>query len=532
MPTPDSSDPRQEEYHRLQQRYRELLSKYQASVGLRTRSHWLGAWLLHHADEGVAFIREGAIHTANRRFYELSGHGRLWSLTHEEPASRGERLTAVLIRLAESLDGEEESRQTVYVRSEQPELCVLEASLQRLAGAPAETAVVLRDTTQAELLRRQSEEAVRRDQVLATVAHELRNPLAPIVSAAELILHAAEDPRITQAAQTILQQARHEARLVEDLLDAARIREGKIALHTARLDLRQPLREAAAATDEHRRAAGVRFELRLPFEPVWVEADPERIVQCAVNLLVNAAKFTPEGGKNRLVLLRIDEAAWVRVEDTGVGIEPAMLRRVFDVFSQGEQSLDRAQGGLGLGLPLVRSLVDLHGGGVRASSPGPGQGAEFAFWLPLAEPPEEVSTPDPKPESASAGAPPPAAVPCRRLLVVEDNRAARETLCDLLEIEGYEVLAAESAPAALDLARRERPDAVISDIGLPGMDGFALAAQLRADLPGTLLIALSGYSQPSEQTHGAEAGFHAYLVKLVDLPSLLKVLTTGVSDHQ
>jgi CheY-like chemotaxis protein len=306
------------------------------------------------------------------------------------------------------------------------------------------------------------------------------------------------------------------------------------------VELRGLLRQAAGATEEHRRQADVRFRLHLPRRPVWAEADPTRIVQCAVNLLVNAAKFTPPGGENCLELETRRDLAWVRVRDTGIGIEPAALPGVWQVFTQGDASLDRSQGGLGLGLPLVKSLVELHGGGVLAASDGPGRGAEFAFWLPLlkdeglrkdeggrmkdeSEPPNaEAPRGHPTPNAGSLH--PSAFIlhPSRRVLVVDDNLAARETLCDLLEGEGYAVIGAASAAEALEQARREPPDVVVSDIGLPGADGFDLAARFRSELPHTRLIALSGYSQDEYRARAREAGFDAYLVKPMDLPGLLE----------
>lgn len=407
-------------------------------------------------------------------------------------------------------------------------------------------------------------EATHRDEFLAMLAHELRSPLASIVSAAELLLRS--DPaRSRSVAETILRQAQHQARLVSDLLDAARVRQGKIALRPVRLDLREPVREAVAAT-EHERAHGVRLHLRLPERAVWVLADATRLTQCLSNLLGNAAKFTPGGGDN---WLSIEESgvAYVRVQDNGQGIEPELLPHLFEPFTQADRSLGRRRGGLGLGLSLTHKLMSLQAGGVRADSDGPGRGACFTLWLPrlgtsgdAAAPGEEEGAPaaeegapaaeegasaalghDAAEEGASA-APghdaaeaPPCAAPAtagpgpgpggvRRVLLVEDNPDVSEMLRELLLQEGFEVSTAPDGLAGAQAALQERPDAVVSDLGLPELDGIGMAERIRGQLPASVFIALSGYSRLEERERAERAGFDVYLVKPINVADLVRTL--------
>jgi signal transduction histidine kinase len=518
----DEAPPRheREQQHRLLKRqFEELQARYRELADHRAPLSRMGDWLLHHAAEGVAFLEHGAVGLANRRFFKLIPPGRRWVCVSDPGFVTGPSLAESLARLVSPRSEQDARPRTLLFRSGEPTLCFLEVQLRPFDDGSDRWVAVARDATEMELLRQREEEAGLRDRFLAMLAHELRNPLTAIVGASEIILRSQDPHRIRRAAETVLAQARHEARLVEDLLDTARVRQGKIALRRERTDLRELLQEAAAATEEHRRVNGVTFELRVPHEPAWVYADRSRVVQCAVNLLTNAAKFTPEGGRNCLELETAGDTAVIRVTDTGVGIEPEMLPHVFDVFSQSDASLDRSQGGLGLGLALVKSLAELHGGQVRASSRGPGAGAAFEIRIP-AMPDGAIEEEIPQsPVSPAARAAPVERGRC--VLLVEDNAATRETLAELLEDEGYRVLPAGDGRSALELAAKEQPEVILTDIGLPGMDGFTLARWIRAALPGARLVAMSGYSRAEDLEHARDAGFDGYVVKPVEFPALL-----------
>ena len=363
------------------------------------------------------------------------------------------------------------------------------------------------------------EAAARKDEFLAMLAHELRNPLAPIGTAAQLLKRGLADEKTRIAASDIIsRQVRHMAHLVDDLLDVSRVTRGLVQLNMADLDLADAVASAveqALPLIEERRHA---LDLHLAETPAMVHGDRTRLVQVIANLLNNAAKYTLPGGRIALRLDVADGRARVTVRDNGNGIAPALLPHIFDLFIQGERNPDRAQGGLGLGLTLVKSITTLHDGFVTAHSDGPGQGSEFSICLPLRD-----AAPAPAP-----GAPPEAAAPVRplRLLVVEDNPDAAGVLAELLRAEGHDVAVAEDAETALRRADLAATDAFILDIGLPGMDGYTLARHLRADpaTAGATLIALTGYGQPSDRAQSHAAGFNRHLVKPADPAELLMAL--------
>lgn len=371
-----------------------------------------------------------------------------------------------------------------------------------------------------EALRRQRDDGLRREEHLAMLAHELRDPLLPILAAAEWILRHSPPGPVAQAAERILRQAHHQARLVDALLDTARVRRGQIGMKLEVLDLRRVVSDAVDAT-EPLRGDGLRLMLRLPPEPLWVIGDGERLLQCVVNLLTNAAKFTPPGGWNAVEAESEGARALVRVSDSGSGLSRELLGRIFQPFVQGAQTLDRPQGGLGLGLSLVRRLMELHQGGVRGDSAGPGQGAAFTLWLPLA------AVQDLAPYGAAQIAPgPPRAVQAkiRRVLVVEDNDDSRAVLGELLQDEGFMVTTAADGRAGLEAALRERPDVLLTDLGLPGMDGYELAARVHQRCPQMRLVALSGYGDADCRQRAVQVGFDQYLIKPVDARTLLDAL--------
>jgi PAS domain S-box-containing protein len=369
------------------------------------------------------------------------------------------------------------------------------------------------------LFQRVVEEDRRKDEFLAMMAHELRNPLAPIVNMVEMLRLRGDDPDARhRATEMVSRQARHMARLLDDLLDVSRITYGKIGLRKERVELCDVVRRALDGVRPLLEAREHRAMLSLPPESLWLEADPARLEQVLANLLNNAAKFTPPGGRIAVEVVVQEREAVVRVRDNGPGIPPELQSRIFDPFVQEDRSLDRPYGGLGIGLTLVRTLVSLHGGSVEAHSEGPGLGSEFVIRLPLL--PQET-LPCPAPASATEEA-----VAARaKVLVVEDNPDAAQALAELLELWGHEVAVAVDGTAALRTVESFRPDVVLMDIGLPGMDGYELARRLRErpDLRGARFIALTGYGQEADRRRSAEAGFDDHLTKPAD-PGLLREL--------
>ena len=370
------------------------------------------------------------------------------------------------------------------------------------------------------------EEALReanrkKDEFLSMLAHELRNPLAPLTYGIHLLgLPDATPELITRTRETLNRQVRHLSRIVDDLLDVSRITRGKLSLERERIDLVPLVRQTCEDRRGMLEAETIALELDLPPASVWVLADSTRITQLLDNLLDNARKFTPAGGRVTVRLTHDASAndATIVVRDTGIGIDPALLPHVFDVFAQAEQSLDRSHGGLGLGLAVAKGLIELHGGTIAASSRGKGHGTEFAIHIPT-----EMSAPpmDSKPAETT-----PAAKPLR-VLIVEDNVDSAHILKTLLEYHGYQVSVAYSGPAGVSTAKSERPDVVLCDIGLPGMDGYAVAGALRQS-PETVsahLIAVTGYGRESDKRRALESGFDMHLVKPVNTQLLLGHLT-------
>jgi PAS domain S-box-containing protein len=375
-----------------------------------------------------------------------------------------------------------------------------------------------------EELRRRAEELAeegrRKDNYLAMLAHELRNPLAPIVSAVHVMkMQGTDDPALLRSREVIERQVGHMARLIDNLLELSRLDRGKIVLQKRPLDLRRVLEDAAASvrpTVELRRHD---LNVVYPDPPVTVEADPDRLEQILVNLLNNAAKYTEPGGRIDLIGEARGGEVVFRVRDTGIGIEPEMLPHVFDLFAQADRSLDRSRGGLGIGLTLVKNLVRLHGGTVEAHSAGPGQGSEFVVRFPAAR-----TEPPPVQESRLNAAPAPQTP--LDLLLVEDNADGREMLRNLLELWGHRLEVAENGAEGLERALRNPPQAAVIDIGLPSLDGYEVARRLRAELGERCpyLIALTGYGQPEARQKSLDAGFDAHLVKPADPVALSRLL--------
>jgi signal transduction histidine kinase/DNA-binding response OmpR family regulator len=376
----------------------------------------------------------------------------------------------------------------------------------------------------ARLYREIREADRRKSEFLAMLGHELRNPLAPILNALHLMrLREPDRAGVEQAREVAERQVRHLARLVDDLLDVSRINSGKIELRKSRVDLREAVNRAVAAVRPLIEERRHELSVSLPPEPALLEADEARLEQILANLLNNAAKYTEPGGQIMLDVAREDGSSVVRVRDTGIGIDPELLPRIFDMFTQADRSLDRSQGGLGIGLTLVRRLVELHGGHVEARSAGPGHGSEFLVRLPTIEPSPKTGpgVGDQTARPLGPGRPQPS-----RILVVDDNVDAAKILARLLAMEGHEVAVAHDGTAALEIAHDHRPDVILLDIGLPGMDGYEVARRLRQNpaFDPTLLIALTGYGHAEDRQRALETGFDEHLVKPVspeDLSSLL-----------
>jgi signal transduction histidine kinase len=379
--------------------------------------------------------------------------------------------------------------------------------------------MTVRDVTEL----RQAVEALReadrrKDEYLAVLSHELRNPLAPIRSAIFLLERA--DPAsegARRAREVIARQVNHLTRMVDDLLDVSRIARGTIELRRSRLDLVELVRRSGEDHAHMLAAGGVALDVELPEGPVHVDGDPTRLAQVLGNLLQNSAKFTGSGGRVTLSLSARDGFAAIRVRDTGVGIAPALLGHVFEPFVQEERTLARSSGGLGLGLPLVKGLVELHGGSVEARSGGNAAGAEITVRLPLSTT-AEVGAPDEVRDGAATGA--------RRVLVVDDNVDAAAALCDVVAHFGHAVEAVHDGASAVARARESHPDVVLCDIGLPGMDGYEVARELRSDaeLRGIRLVAVSGYAQPEDRARAERAGFDAHVAKPADPSTIARLL--------
>ncbi len=393
-----------------------------------------------------------------------------------------------------------------------------------------ETAEHLTTNLEAEIVERkraeqQLHEAIERlavtdrnkDEFLAMLAHELRNPLAPIRNAAQILrMASSKDATIVRAQAIIERQADHLAKLVDELLDLSRVQEGKIRLERVPVDLGAAVSSAIDTCEEVIKAQRHTVTMELPADPVRIDGDPTRIDQVLANLISNAAKYTAPNGTIHITVGRELEMAVVRIRDSGIGLAPDSLRRVFELFTQVEQSLARSQGGLGLGLKLVKELVELHGGEVEARSEGLGKGSEFIVRLPAL-----------KTEATAVAEAPARAVifSRRRILVVDDAADNREAMDVLLTLYGHSVEVAQDGEEGVEKAMAGRPDVAFVDIGLPRLNGYEVAKEIRRRPGGDqiVLIALSGYGQPEDKRQALESGFDAHLTKPVN-PGIFKQL--------
>lgn len=378
--------------------------------------------------------------------------------------------------------------------------------------AAASLATTGLQTARADHEREQASRA--KDEFLAMLGHELRNPLAPIITVLDLVRLRGKDAELPREYQIIERQAKHLSHLLDDLLDVTRVIRGKVELKREPLDLTGLLQRAvdAASTLFHER--GHALTIDLPQNTVWVYGDPTRLMQVFANLLSNAAKYTDRGGQIHVALQASERQVSITVRDNGSGISPTLFPKLFNIFEQGVATIDRGKGGLGIGLALVKTFVELHEGTVTAHSEGIGCGSTFTVSLPRLSQPNERRTP-------LGNAPAPVSSP-RRVLVVDDNLDALESLRDYLVHQGHDVVATSQPFEALEIARQFRPQLAVLDIGLPGMDGYTLASMLRASFTEEQLrlVAVTGYGQTKDFERSKAAGFDTHLVKPVALDDL------------
>ena len=436
--------------------------------------------------------------------------------------------------MAKVLDGEIPAAQDMEIVIERPDgsrITVI-ANIVPLKNGRGEITGAINcfyDITERSRLERKTQEQAealadlhrRKDEFLAMLSHELRNPLAPISNAVHLLrLQKNEDPLQQQARNIIERQVGQLKHLVDDLLEVSRITTGRVQLRQERIVVSGIVERAVETANplisQHRHELTV----SLPPQPIWLHADAGRLEQVVVNLLTNAAKYTDEGGHIWLTVHQEGATAVLRVRDTGIGIAPELLPRIFDLFTQAERSLDRSQGGLGIGLSLVQRLVELHGGAVEASSVL-GQGSEFVVRLPVMLTSMPAS-PSPSAETALTPG------KCCGVLVVDDNVDAAQSLAKLLQASGHDVRMAYDGPSALEAALNYRPDVVLLDIGLPGLNGFEVAKRIRQQptLKNIVLVAMTGYGQEADRQRSQEAGFDHHLVKPADFDTVQKILAT------
>jgi signal transduction histidine kinase/ActR/RegA family two-component response regulator len=392
------------------------------------------------------------------------------------------------------------------------------------SGAVEAVAGSTRDITE----RKQAEQALReadrrKDEFLAVLAHELRNPLAPVLNALELMRITRGKEEEDPLRQMMERQIKHMAHLVDDLLDVSRIATGKIVLRKEPLNLAEVVQSAVEVSRPLIDAARHKLTVTIPARTLRVDGDKTRLAQILCNLLANAAKYTPEGGEISLSIIDEQQNVFIRVKDNGIGIPAEMLPRIFAMFTQVDRHQGRSQGGLGIGLSLVRSLVEMHGGTVKASSDGPGLGSEFEVCLAL--------LPDGQLECRDKGKPdadPPHAKDASqvRILIVDDNVDVAETLEQLLKFMGNDVRTADDGPSALEMAQIFRPHVVLLDIGLPGMSGHEVARKMRqmSEVKDAALIAQTGWGQDDDKRRSEEAGFDAHLVKPVAIAELNRLI--------
>jgi PAS domain S-box-containing protein len=498
----------------------------------------LAAIVESSADAIIGQTLDGIITTWNQGAERLYGYAAAevlgQSISLLMPPGHKDELGAILERIerGEHIQNSEMIRQRKD--GQLFDISVSISPIRNAAGQIVGASGIGRDITAikrtAEALR-ESEQRLReadrlKDEFLAMLAHELRNPLAPICNALHIMKQPQAKSAVIEWVRDIAErQAFHMARLLDDLLDVSRISRGRIELRKETVDVASIIHHIVETVRPLTAERRHELTVMVPPEPLLVEADPHRVAQVLTNLLHNAAKYTEPGGHIWLTGQREGTHVVLRVQDTGVGISADLLPRVFDLFVQADRRMDRSQGGVGIGLTLVKRLVELHGGGVSAFSAGAGQGSEFIVRLP-ALPAQEAppkAMPDTRPSASSD-------LPTRRILVVDDHADAAESLAMLLRLAGQDVCVAHDGPAALEAALAFHPDMIFLDIGMPGMDGYEVARQLRQrpDLKEAVLVAVTGYGQNEDRVRSQRAGFDRHLVKPVE-PEMLHALLAGAT---
>jgi len=389
---------------------------------------------------------------------------------------------------------------------------------------------IVRDITDRKQLEHESRQRLnelaeadrQKNEFLAMLGHELRNPLAPMRNALHLMkMPGANSERIGQARDVLERQLQYLVRMVDDLLDVSRIVRGQIELRREAVDVAVAIARAVETAQPMIDAKGHELSVSVPDQPVWVESDPIRMAQVIANLLTNAAKYTDQAGRISVCAAREGEEVVVRVRDTGVGIAPELQSRIFELFVQGDRSLDRSQSGLGIGLTLVKRLIEMHGGSVAVASQGAGQGSEFTVRLPALPEPREQRDPGVAGLRARVSD-----APGKRVLIADDNVDACESIAMILRVYGYDVHCVYDGPSVLQTAASYRPDVIVLDIGLPGMSGYEVARRLRQlpEFMQTPLVAVTGYGQDEDRRRSREAGFDYHLIKPIDPDELQAIV--------
>jgi PAS domain S-box-containing protein len=391
----------------------------------------------------------------------------------------------------------------------------------------------IRDITDRSRLERKTHEQAtaladlhrRKDEFLAMLSHELRNPLSPILNAVQLLRLQGDESLLQREARSVIErQVGQLTRLIDDLLEVSRITSGRVRLQQDRLDMRGIVERAVESARPLIARRGHELSVTQPDKPIWLHADSTRLEQVVVNLLNNAAKYTEEGGKIRLIVRQEGDEMVLSVQDTGVGLAPEVIPHIFDLFTQADRSLDRSLGGLGIGLALVQRLVEMHRGTVSAHSAGLGRGSEFTIRLPILH--SQPKSPDSKPAKIAG-----LSAEGSRILVVDDNEDSANMLAMLLERSGHTIRTAYTGPMALEIAAEFLPEVVLLDIGLPGINGYEVARRLRQipHLDRIKLVAMTGYGQESDIRLAQEAGFDSHQVKPINFAGVLELLTTMLS---
>jgi signal transduction histidine kinase len=415
---------------------------------------------------------------------------------------------------SEHLAGVLESRQTMRLETEVADRKLIVTLF--TAGTDCVISSARDITDQRKLQAALLETDRRKDEFLAMLAHELRNPVAPIANSAELLSRLVPHENQQALVAIIQRQAVHLGRLLDDLLDVARITQGRIELQRETVDVAACVQLAIETAEPVIRAKAHRLTVTQTLEPIYVAADKVRLGQCLANVLINAAKYTQRNGELRVRSYADGRDVVIEIQDNGMGIEPEFLPRIFDLFAQAERGLDRSQGGLGVGLTVCKQVIEMHGGSVVATSAGPDQGATFAMRLPIAEGATHAAPARSTKQDS-----------LMRVLIVDDNRDAADSLAMLLQFEGRRTLCAYSGEEALREVAAFHPQLVLLDIGLPGLDGYEVARRLKAIAPQLRVIALSGYGQTEDRQRSTAAGFDAHLVKPIDLEALNRALAVG-----